>query len=121
MSRSPYRESATTPALVESLGYAHNVLLVSGARVAHEVVSLDHRCCPCQALRAERHDNEQPRGQRRRVDDADAFKHLRVSLGIIEVSPREPIRPLRRGEHGDALLAVFILDIVVAPAPRLPI
>jgi hypothetical protein len=55
------------------------------------------------------------------VDDTDAFKHLYVGLGIIEVSPREPIRPLRRGEHGDALLAVFILDIVEAPAPRLSI
>src|SRR5215212_4439898 len=109
------------PAPVESLGYAHNVLLVSGAGVAHEVVGLDHRCCPSQALCAERHDNEPPRRQRRRVDDADAFKHLHVGLGIIEVSLREPIRPLRRREHGDALLAVFILDIVEAPAPRLPI
>src|SRR5215218_3439975 len=109
------------PALVESLGYAHNVLLVSGAGIAHEVVGLDHRCCPSQALRAERHDNESPRRQRRRVDNADAFKHLYVGLGIIEVSLREPIRPLRRREHGDALLAVFILDIVEAPAPRLPI
>src|SRR5215203_4606200 len=108
-------------ALVESLGYAHNVLLVSGAGVAHEVVGFDHRCCPSQALRAERHDNEPPRRQRRRVDNADAFKHLHVGLGIIEVSLREPIRPLRRGEHGDALLAVFILDIVEAPAPRIPI
>src|SRR5215211_7509263 len=109
------------PALVESLGYAHDVLLVSGARVAHEVVGLDHRCCPSQALRAERHDNEPPRRQRRRVDNADAFKHLHVGLWIIEVSLREHIRPLRRREHGDALLAVFILDIVEAPAPRLPI
>src|SRR5215212_595663 len=106
---------------VESLGYAHNVLLVSRAGVAHEVVGLDHRCCPSQALRAERHDNEPPRRQRRRVDDANAFKQLHAGLGIIEVSSREPIRPLRRGEHGDALLAVFILDIVEAPAPRLPI
>jgi hypothetical protein len=37
--------------LQEALGahrlwYAHNALLVSGARVAHEVVGLDHRCCP---------------------------------------------------------------------------
>src|SRR5688572_11992651 len=110
-----------TPALVESLGYAHNVLLVSGAGVAHEVVGFDHRCCPSQALRAERHDNEPPRRQRRCVDNADAFKHLHGGLGIIEVSLREPIRPLRRREHGDALLAVFILDIVEAPAPRLPI
>ena len=109
------------PAPVESLGYAHNVLLVSGAGVAHEVVGLDHRRCPSQTLRAERHDNEAPRRQRRRVDDTDAFKHLHVGLGVIEVSPREPIRPLRRGEHGDALLAVFILDIVEAPAPRLSI
>src|SRR5215217_3010899 len=53
--------------------------------------------------------------------NADAFKHLHVGLGIIEVSLREPIRPLRRREHGDALLAVFILDIVEAPAPRIPI
>src|SRR5215208_2930052 len=110
-----------TPALVESLGYAHDVLLVPGAGVAHEVVGLDHRCCPSQALSAERHDNEPSRRQRRRVDNADAFKHLYVGLGIIEVSLREPIRPLRRREHGDALLAVFILDIVEAPAPRAPI
>src|SRR5918995_137735 len=109
------------PAPAESLGYAHNVLLVPGAGVAHEVVGFDHRCCPSQALRAERHDNEPPRRQRRRVDNADAFKHLHVGLWIIEVSLREPIRPLRRSEHGDALLAVFILDIVEAPAPRLPI
>src|SRR5829696_5731718 len=114
-------EPRRTPALVESLGYAHNVLLVSGAGVAHEVVGPDPRCCPSQALRAERHDNEPPRRQRRRVDNADAFKHLHGGLGIIEVSLREPIRPLRRREHGDALLAVFILDIVEAPAPRLPI
>src|SRR5688500_14363536 len=114
-------EPRRTPALVESLGYAHNVLLVSGAGVAHEVVGPDPRCCPSQALRAERHHNEPPRRQRRRVNNADAFKHLHVGLGIIEVSPREPIRPLRRREHGDALLAVFILDIVEAPAPRLPI
>src|SRR5215210_1442751 len=113
--------SRRTPALVESLGYAHNVLLVPGAGVAHEVVGLNRRCCPSQALRAERHDNEPSRRKRRRVDNADAFKHLHVGLGIIEVSLREPIRPLRRREHGDALLAVFILDIVEAPAPRAPV
>src|ERR671920_513040 len=115
------RDPVGPPALVESLGYAHNVLLVPGAGVAHEVVGLDHRCCPSQALRAERHDNEPPRRQRRRVDNADAFKHLYVGPGIIEVSLREPIRPLRRREHGDALLAVSILDKVEAPAPRAPI
>src|ERR671920_954977 len=115
------RDPVGPPALVGSLGYAHNVLLVPGAGVAHEVVGFDHRCCPSQALRAEWHDNEPPRRQRRRVDDADAFKQLHVGLGIIEVSPREPIRPLRRGEHGDALLAIFVLDIVVAPAPWFPI
>src|SRR3712207_8233033 len=75
-----YRALRRIPALVESLWYAHNVLLVSGAGVAHEVVGLDHRCCPSQALRAEQHHNEPPRRQRRRVDDADAFKHLHVGL-----------------------------------------
>src|SRR5215204_4915699 len=100
---------------------AHDLLLASGTRVAHQVVGPDHRCCPYYLLGGQRHDDEPPFGERPDVRLWHPLHHVHVCLRQIEVGHDVALHSLDRSEHRDALLAVLVLNVVEAAASSLPI